>query len=424
MKKIKTDVAVIGGGPAGLAAAIEAHENDVDVLIIERDFELGGILHQCIHSGFGVEIFDEELTGPEYAQRYINKVMELGVPIRLNTMVLDIDKDKKIYAVNREEGVLEIQARAVVLAMGCRERTRGNIRIPGTRPASIFTAGLAQRFVNIDGLMPGKKFVILGSGDIGMIMARRLTLEGAKVQAVIEILPYPSGLIRNKVQCLDDFNIPLILRHTVTEIRGKERVEAIVVSEVDYNWDPVQGTEKVYECDTLLLSVGLIPENELSKKANVKLDSSTNGPIIDSRFQTNIEGIFAAGNVLHVNDLVDNVSFEGSEAGKYASLYAKNLIKKEEKFVEPKAGRNIGQLVPHKINPNEFKKKLKFYIRVKSPETDVYVNFIYNDKPIYKKFERFALPSEMIIIELPKQEIEIHNEILVEIQPKKENQGD
>ncbi|TFF85474.1 MAG: pyridine nucleotide-disulfide oxidoreductase, partial [Promethearchaeota archaeon] len=283
---------------------------------------------------------------------------------------------------------------------------------------------LAQRLVNIDGLMPGKKFVILGSGDIGMIMARRLTLEGAKVQAVVEILPYPSGLIRNKVQCLDDFDIPLILRHTVTEIRGKERVEAIVLSEVDDNWDPIKGTEKVYECDTLLLSVGLIPENELSKKANVKLDRSTNGPTIDSRFQTNIEGIFAAGNVLHVNDLVDNVSFEGSEAGKYAALYAKNLIEKEEKFVEPKAGRNIGQLVPHKINPNEFKKKLKFYIRVKSPETDVYVNFIYNDKLIYKKFERFALPSEMIIIELPEQEIEIRDEILVEIQPKKENQGD
>lgn len=418
MRKIETDVAIIGGGPAGLAAAISAHEKNVDVLIIERDFELGGILPQCIHSGFGVEIFDEELTGPEFAQRYINKIIELNIPVKLNTMVLYIKSDKTIYAVNKNDGVLNIKAKAIVLAMGCRERTRGNIRIPGDRPTGVFTAGLAQRLVNIDGLMPGKKFVILGSGDIGMIMARRLTLEGAEVKAVVEILPYTSGLIRNKVQCLDDFNIPLLLRHTVTEIQGEKRVEKIIISEVDDNWDPIKGTEKEFECDTLLLSVGLIPENELSKKGDVRLDGKTNGPIVDNRFQTNVEGIFAAGNVLHVNDLVDNVSFEGSQAGRHAALYVKEEIGKEKSYIETLCGRNVGQLVPHKVGKEDFKDVIKFYIRVKSPETDVYVNFLVNGIIIHKKFKRFALPSEMIIVELPPQDKEINEDITIEIQPK------
>ncbi|MBD3229407.1 MAG: FAD-binding protein [Candidatus Lokiarchaeota archaeon] len=424
MKKIETDIAVIGGGPAGLAAAISAYKQGVDVLIIERDLELGGILPQCIHSGFGVEIFDDELTGPEFAQRYINKVKEYHIPVKLNTMVLNIKSDKTIYAVNKDDGVLNIKTKAVILAMGCRERTRGNIRIPGTRPAGVFTAGLAQRLVNIDGLMPGKEFVILGSGDIGMIMARRLTLEGAEVKAVVEILPYPSGLIRNKVQCLDDFDIPLILRHTVTEIIGKKRIEKIIISKVDDNWNPIKGTEREFDCDTLLLSVGLIPENELSKKVGVKLDGKTNGPIVDNRFQTNVKGIFACGNVLHVNDLVDNVSFEGSQAGKYASLYVKEEIGKLKSYIETKCGRNVGQLVPHKINKKDFIDPKKFFIRVKSPETDVYMKFLLNDELIYKKFKRFALPSEMIIVELPAQEKEINADITVEIQPKKKEEDD
>ena len=423
MNKIKTDIAVIGGGPAGLAAAVSAHENNTKVLIIERDFELGGILHQCIHNGFGLQIFDKELTGPEFAQRYINKVQDLKIPVKLNTMVLDIKPDKTIYAVNKSDGLLEIKAKAIILAMGCRERTRGNIRIPGTRPAGVYTAGLAQKLVNIEGLLPGKKFVILGSGDIGMIMARRLTLEGAEVKAVVEILSYTSGLIRNRVQCLDDFNIPLLLRHTVTEIRGKDRVESIVVSEVDEKWNLIKGTEKVFECDTLLLSVGLIPENELSKKVNIKIDQITNGPIINNYFQTNIEGIYACGNVLHVNDLVDNVALEGHQAAKFASEYIKQSIKKDgKKYLRTKKGRNIGYIIPQKISREAFNDVIKFYMRVKSPETNVYVNFLVNDEIIYKKFKKFALPSEMISVELPKQNVEIKEDILIEIQPKMEKE--
>ncbi|MHA1269830.1 MAG: NAD(P)/FAD-dependent oxidoreductase [Candidatus Helarchaeota archaeon] len=423
MKIIKTDVAIIGGGPAGLAAAIAANQNGAKVLIIERDFELGGILPQCIHNGFGLNIFKEELTGPEFAQRYINKAQNLDIQVKLDTMALEINPDKTILAVNKNDGVLKIQPKAIILAMGCRERTRGNIRIPGTRPAGIFTAGLAQRLVNIEGLLPGRKFVILGSGDIGMIMARRLTLEGAEVKAVIEILPYTSGLIRNRVQCLEDFNIPLLLSHTITEIRGINRVESVVVSQVDENWNPIKGTEHIFECDTLLLSVGLVPENELSKTVNIKLDRTTNGPIIDNYYQTNKEGIFVCGNVLHVNDLVDNVALEGDIAGKNAALFVKNELRLGN-YIVSKCGRNVRYIVPHKIYKHAFTNKIRFNLRVKSPETNVYVNFIVNDKLIYKKFERFALPSEMITIDLPNQETEINDDILIEIQPKIKDKSD
>lgn len=324
MKSIIADIAVIGGGPAGMAAALEAHRQGAKkVLIIERNLELGGILQQCIHHGFGLHFFRAELTGPEYAQRFINLVKETEIQVFLETMVLEITSECKIFAVNSEAGMLEIEAKAIVLAMGCRERTRGALRIPGSRPAGIFSAGTAQRYVNIDGYLPGKKAVILGSGDIGLIMARRFTLEGAKVQAVVEALPHPAGLTRNVVQCLEDFEIPLYLESTVVEIHGKKRLEAVTIAKVDGAWNPISGTEQEISCDTLLLSVGLVPENELSSQAGITLDPVTGGPIVDESLMTNLPGIFACGNVLHVHDLVDNVSTESAKAGEFAAEYAR-----------------------------------------------------------------------------------------------------
>ena len=315
------DIAIIGGGPAGLAAAIGAKQAGAgNILILEREAHLGGILNQCIHNGFGLHRFNEELTGPEYAARYERQVKELDVPYLLDTMVLEVSPDKKISAVNSGD-VLEINAKAVILAMGCRERPRGAINIPGTRPAGVYTAGTVQKFVNLDGYMPGKKVVVLGSGDIGLIMARRMTFEGAKVEAVIEIMPHSSGLKRNIVQCLNDFDIPLKLSHTVTEICGKRRLEGVKIAKVDENRKPIKHTEKYIECDTLLLSVGLIPENELSKNAGVEISPITNGPIVNQNLQTNVDGIFACGNVLHVHDLVDYVSEEGEAAGAAAAAY-------------------------------------------------------------------------------------------------------
>ena len=328
MKILDYDVVIIGGGPAGLGAAVKAKENGARVAVIERNDELGGILNQCIHSGFGLQYFKEELTGPEYAELFINKAKEAGIDCYLKTMVLDITEDRKVTAIN-EEGTVIFNAGAVVLAMGCRERTRGAIKIPGSRPAGVFTAGLAQRYVNMENFKPGSRVVILGSGDIGLIMARRLTLEGIDVVGVYELMPYPNGLYRNIKNCLDDFNIPLHLSTTVTKINGSDRVQSIEVTKVDENLQPVEGTEETIECDTLLLSIGLIPENELSKKAGVELNPVTNGPLVDDSLETNVAGIFACGNVLHVHDLVDNVTMEAEEAGASAARYAKAAKAKE-----------------------------------------------------------------------------------------------
>lgn len=316
------DIVIVGGGPAGLAAAVSARKNGTEsILILERDKELGGILNQCIHNGFGLHTFKEELTGPEYAGRFIEQVRELQIEYKLNTMVMDISRERKVTAMNSTDGLFEIQAEAVILAMGCRERSRGALNIPGYRPAGIFSAGTAQRLVNMEGYLPGRKVVILGSGDIGLIMARRMTLEGAQVQVVAELMPYSGGLKRNIVQCLDDYGIPLKLSHTVVDIRGKERVEGITLARVDERRKPIPGTEEDYECDTLLLSVGLIPENELSGGMGVELSRVTSGPIVNESLETNIEGVFACGNVLHVHDLVDFVSEEAAVAGKNAARY-------------------------------------------------------------------------------------------------------
>ncbi len=312
---MKTEIAIIGGGPAGLAAAVAAREAGVqDILIIERDNELGGILNQCIHNGFGLHTFKEELTGPEYAGRYIEKVKEMEIPYLLHTIVVDVSRDKVVTVMNKEQGLFQIEAKAVILAMGCRERSRGALNIPGYRPAGIYSAGTAQRYVNMEGRMPGKKVVILGSGDIGLIMARRMTLEGAKVQVVAELMPYSGGLKRNIVQCLDDYGIPLKLSHTVVDIKGKKHVEGVTLAQVDENRKLIPGTEEYYDCDTLLLSCGLIPENELSSQIGVELNPVTSGPVVNESLETNVDGVFACGNVLHVHDLVDYVSGEAKTA--------------------------------------------------------------------------------------------------------------
>jgi len=379
------DMVVIGGGPAGMAVAIEARKNGIeDILILERENALGGILNQCIHDGFGLEIFDEALTGPEYMERYVREVRELGIRYETDCMVLDLDNEREIVAAT-PHGMLHLTAGSVVLAMGCRERTRGAIRIPGTRPAGIYTAGTAQHLVNLKNLMVGRNVVILGSGDIGMIMARRLTLEGANVILVVEILPYASGLPRNVVQCLRDYDIPLLLSHTVTDIRGKERVESVEISEVDREGKPIKGTERIIECDTLLLSVGLIPENELSKAAGVELDPVTGGAMVDENLQTSVEGIFSCGNVLHVHDVVDRVTMEAQQAGIAAARYLEEKRKgtkgKRESPVtrvisgaaaEVKAGEGIRYVVPQFVDVSGISGdgKLELSFRVKEPGRD------------------------------------------------------
>ena len=336
---MKKDLVIIGGGPAGMAAALAAYEKGVtDILILERDQELGGILNQCIHNGFGLHTFKEELTGPEYAARYIERVKEKKIPHLLNTMVVDIQGGAPCHvtAMNKEQGMFQIEAKAVILAMGCRERSRGALSIPGYRPAGIYSAGTAQRYVNIEGRMPGREIVVLGSGDIGLIMARRMTLQGARVKLVAEIMPYSGGLKRNIVQCLDDFGIPLKLSHTVTEIHGKDRVEGVTVSKVDENLKPIPGSGEYVACDTLLLSCGLIPENELSQGAGARMDDVTQGPVVNARLETTVRGIFACGNVLHVHDLVDNVSKESAEAGAFAADYILHGEQEWGEAVRPK----------------------------------------------------------------------------------------
>ncbi len=397
------DVVIIGSGPGGLAAAVAAKkEGAEDVLIIERDAELGGILLQCIHNGFGVEIFKEDLPGPSYAQRFMNEALSLGVETLLDTMVLDITPQRKIYATSKWHGFMEIEARSIVLAMGCREKTRAQIRIPGTRPSGVYTAGTAQRWVNVEGYMPGKRVVILGSGDIGMIMARRLTFEGAKVERVLEVMPYLTGLNRNYVQCLLDFDIPLQLRHTVKRVIGNDRVEAVEAARVDEKWNPIPGTEEIIPCDTLLLSVGLIPENELSRKAGVKLDPITGGPFVDDNFQTNVPGIFAAGNVVHVYDLVDWVTEAGFEAGKGAAKHAIELRTKQSRYIPLNAGNNIRYVVPHVLDKASLEQhEIRLQMRVRQPmEQPVWVEVHDKDNLVARKGERYVRPGEMVTVVL------------------------
>ena len=397
------DLVIVGGGPAGLAAAASAKDHGIDsILIIERDKELGGILNQCIHNGFGLHTFKEELTGPEYASRFIDMVLDRGIEYKLNTMVMDISADKKVTAMNREDGMFKVQAKAVILAMGCRERSRGALNIPGYRPAGIYSAGTAQRLVNMEGYMPGKEVVILGSGDIGLIMARRMTLEGAKVKVVAELMPYSGGLKRNIVQCLNDFDIPLKLSHTVVDIEGKNRVEAVTIAEVGSDRKPIPGTEERYTCDTLLLSCGLIPENELSLDAGVTLDARTKGATVDEYFQTDRPGIFAAGNVLHVHDLVDFVSGESETAGAAAAAYVQNGEIETETVLPLAAGEGIGYTVPQHIRLDGVQKSVSVSFRVRrnyGPST-ITVRCGPNKIAAFKR-ERLA-PGEMEHITLPK----------------------
>lgn len=400
MKQVHVDVAVIGGGPAGLAASLAARKEGAErVLIIERNTELGGILQQCIHHGFGLHRFKDELTGPEYAQRFIDFVKETDIEVLLETMVLEVTPERKIYAVNSESGMLETHAKSIVLAMGCRERTRGALRIPGGRPAGVFSAGTAQRYVNIDGYVPGKKAVILGSGDIGLIMARRFTLEGAKVEAVVEVLPYAAGLTRNVVQCLEDYDIPLHLQSTVIEIHGNKRIEAVTIAKVDEKWNPIPGTEQKIECDTLLLSVGLVPENELSSQAGVAIDPITNGPIVDDSMMTNLPGIFACGNVLHVHDLVDNVSKESERAGMYAGRYALGQSGEKSRKIKVVAGENIRYVVPHEVSADE---PVEFFMRVQRPQDSVALD-VGGLRQIRKTSVR---PSEMLDVKLTPEQLQ------------------
>lgn len=392
---MKYDLVVIGGGPAGLAAAYEAHENGVEkILIIERDKELGGILNQCIHNGFGLHTFKEELTGPEYAGRFIDMVKGTNIEVMLDTMVLEIE-GKIIHAINTEKGYLTIEAEAIVLAMGCRERTRGAISIPGDRPSGIFTAGAAQRFINMEGYMVGKKVVILGSGDIGLIMARRMTLEGAKVEAVVELMPYSNGLTRNIVQCLEDYGIPLYLSHTVIDVKGDGRLEKVIIAKVDENRQPIKGTEIEFDADTLLLSVGLIPENELSKNAGVELDLRTNGLVVSESMETNREGIFACGNVVHVHDLVDFVTEEAKNAGKNAAKYIKGK-KRLNHFTEIKNGENISYTVPQKFEIESLDGNLNVFMRVRNVFKNKQIVVRDEEENVIQSFKKpHVVPAEM-----------------------------
>lgn len=398
----KYDLVVIGGGPAGLAAACAAWDKGVrSILLVEREKELGGILNQCIHNGFGLHRFKEELTGPEYAARYVKELRRTGVVVALDTMVLELTPDKKLHLMSKAEGYRIVSARAVVLAMGCRERTRGAIGIPGTRPAGIFNAGDAQRYVNIDGYMVGRRVLILGSGDIGLIMARRMTLEGAEVLACVELMPYSGGLNRNIVQCLHDFDIPLYLSHTITEIRGERRVEGVTVSQVDNRGKPIPGTEKVFDCDTILLSVGLIPENELSRQAGIGIDQRTRGPEVSEDMQTSIPGVFACGNVVHVHDLVDFVSAESARAGEAAGKFILDNASDGSGGVPLCCGEGISYSVPQKLHPERVGGSVDVFFRVRRPYGKSAVRVASGGKTIAAFKRDHLMPGEMEHIALP-----------------------
>jgi len=397
LKKINVDLAIIGGGPAGLAAAVEASKQGIDkILILERNIELGGILQQCIHDGFGLQRFQKTLSGGQYAQNFIDELKNRSVDIKLNTMVLEITKDKKIYAINPQEGLLEIQTHTIILAMGCRERSASQALIFGSRPAGVLTAGTAQRYINLEGYLPGKTAVILGSGDIGLIMARRMTLEGIKVKGVYEIMSSPGGLTRNIVQCLDDYDIPLHLSESVIAVHGKDKLTHITVAKVDENRLPIPGTEKDIACDLLVLAVGLIPENELSKRLDLLMDQKTKGPVVDSHFMTSEPGFFAAGNVMAIFDLVDYVSLSGEIAARGAAQFLNGTLTGKEKSVFVEAGNNVNFVVPQKRTLEGKLKSETFFLRVKSPQKNVSLKCYQDHQSIYSKKHQVVTPPEML----------------------------
>lgn len=405
----KRELVIIGGGPAGLAAAVSAKKEGVeDILILERESESGGILNQCIHNGFGLHTFREELTGPEYAARYRLQAEELRIPCATDTMVLDITPDKVITAVSRTGGLRQICAKAIILAMGCRERPRGALNIPGRRPAGIYTAGTAQRLVNMEGFLPGKEVVVLGSGDIGLIMARRMTLEGAKVKVVAEIMPFSGGLKRNIVQCLNDFDIPLKLSHTIVDIQGTERVEGVTIAQVDERKCPVPGTEETYSCDTILLSCGLIPENELSGQMGAELNPITNGPFVDESFETNLPGVFACGNVLHVHDLVDYVSEEAARAGAHAAAYLRGTCGERDssRAVRIRTDGGVRYTIPNFIQTDRLTEETVIRFRVGDVVKNCYTSLYINGERILHKKRRVVAPGEMEELRLPRKAVE------------------